>query len=81
MNKLLITAAAAAVFMINGPVMAAVEAPEDNNLDIDASSTAERALKGETAQNILNRIACQDKEPGDKVKDSTDGTTHTCPEV
>ncbi|MBL78675.1 MAG: hypothetical protein CMH70_01220 [Nitrosomonadaceae bacterium] len=83
MNKLLITIAAAVVFMVNGPVMAATSSGggEDDNLDIDASSTAERALKGETAQNILNRIACLDKEPGDKVKDSTDGTTHTCPEV
>tara|TARA_Y100001936_G_C16091385_1_gene686509 strand:+ start:6851 stop:7081 length:231 start_codon:yes stop_codon:yes gene_type:complete len=76
MNKLLI--AAAAVFMINGPVMAS-GGGEDDNLDIDASSTAERALKGETAQAILNRIACADKDSGDQVKDSTDGTTHTCP--
>ena len=76
MNKLLITAAALAVFMINSPAMAS---GSDDNLDIDSMSTAERALAGETAQAILNRMACADKESGDKVKDSTDGTTHTCP--
>jgi hypothetical protein len=76
MNKLLITAAALAAFMINSPAMAS---GADDNLDLDSMSTAERALAGETAQAILNRIACADKESGEKVKDSTDGTTHTCP--
>ena len=76
MNKLLITAAALAAFMINSPAMAS---GSDDNLDIDSMSTAERALAGETAQAILNRMACADKESGDKIKDSTDGTTHTCP--
>ncbi|MBT3887668.1 MAG: hypothetical protein HOF66_00100 [Nitrosomonadaceae bacterium] len=76
MNKLLITAAALAVFMINSPAMAS---GSEDNLDLDSMSTAERALAGETAQAILNRMACADKESGDKIKDSTDGTTHTCP--
>ena len=76
MNKLLITAAALAVFMINSPAMAS---GSEDNLDLDSMSTAERALAGETAQAILNRMACADKESGEKVKDSTDGTTHTCP--
>ncbi|MDC0576112.1 hypothetical protein OAO51_05370 [Nitrosomonadaceae bacterium] len=76
MNKLLITAAALAAFMINSPAMAS---GADDNLDLDSMSTAERALAGETAQAILNRMACADKESGEKVKDSTDGTTHTCP--
>ena len=62
--------------MINSPAMAS---GSDDNLDIDSMSTAERALAGETAQAILNRMACADKESGDKIKDSTDGTTHTCP--
>jgi len=76
MNKLLITAAALAVFMINSPAMAA----SDNDLtDLDSMSTAERALMGETAQAILNRMACADKDKGDKIKDSTDGKTHICP--
>lgn len=76
MNKLLLAAAAVAVFMINSPAMA-----EDNDdlLDIDKKSTAERALEGKTAQAILNEMACKDKDSGDQVKDSTDGTTHTCP--
>ena len=76
MNKLLITAAALAVFMINSPAMAS---GSEDNLDLDSMSTAERALAGETAQAILNRMACAEKESGDKIKDSTDGTTHTCP--
>ena len=76
MNKLLITAAALAVFMINSPAMAA----SDNDLtDLDSMSTAERALMGETAQAILNRMACAEKDKGDKIKDSTDGKTYTCP--
>jgi len=75
MNKLLLTAAAVAAFMINAPAMAG----SNDNLDLDKMSTAERALKGKTAQSILNEIDCKDKESGDKIKDSTDGTTHTCP--
>jgi hypothetical protein len=74
MNKLLLTAAAVAVLMINAPAMAS-----NDNLDLDKMSTAERALKGKTAQSILNEMDCKDKESGDKIKDSTDGTTHTCP--
>jgi len=73
MNKLLLTAAAVAVLMINAPAMA------NDNLDIDKMSTAERALTDKSAQSILNEMDCKDKESGDKIKDSTDGTTHTCP--
>ena len=76
MNKLLLTAAAVAVFMINSPAMAGENAELQ---DLDKMSTAERALKGKTAQSILNEMDCKDKESGDKIKDSTDGTTHTCP--
>ena len=75
MNKLLLTAAAVAVFMINSPAMAG----DNELLDLDKKSTAERALEGKTAQAILNEMACKDKDSGDQVKDSTDGTTHTCP--
>ena len=75
MNKLLLTAAAVAVFMINSPAMAG----DNELLDLDKMSTAERALQGKTAQAILNEMACKDKDSGDQVKDSTDGTTHTCP--
>lgn len=78
MNKLLLTAAAVAVFMINSPAMAGEPAGNDL-LDIDKKSTAERALEGKTAQEILNEMACKDKDSGAQVKDSTDGTMHTCP--
>ena len=75
MNKLLLTAAAVAVFMINSPVMAG----DNELLDLDKKSTAERAMEGKSAQAILNEMACKDKDSGAQVKDSTDGTTHTCP--
>lgn len=75
MNKLLLAAAAVAVLMINTPAMAG----DNELLDLDKKSTAERALEGKTAQAILNEMACKDKDSGDQVKDSTDGTTHTCP--
>lgn len=78
MNKLLLTAAAVAVFMINSPAMAG-ESTNDELQDLDKMSTAERALKGKTAQSILNEMACKDKNSGDQVKDATDGTMHTCP--
>lgn len=80
MNKLLLTAAAVAVFMINSPAMAGDSGDSASDLlDIDKKSTAERALEGKTAQAILNEMACKDKDSGDQVKDSTDGTMHTCP--
>ena len=75
MNKLLLTAAAVAVFMVNSPAIAG----ENELLDIDKKSTAERALEGKTAQEILNEINCKDKDSGAQIKDETDGTTHTCP--
>ena len=74
MNKLLLTAAAVAVLIINSPTMAS-----NDNLDLDKMSTAERALTDKSAQSILNEMDCKNKESGDKIKDSTDGTTHTCP--
>ena len=76
MNKLLLTAAAVAVFMINSPAMAGENAELQ---DLDKMSTAERALKDKPAQQILNEMDCKDKDSGAQVKDSTDGTTHTCP--
>ena len=80
MNKLLLTAAAVAVFMINSPAMAGENAGVNADLqDLDKMSTAERALQDKSAQSILNEMACKDKDSGDQVKDSTDGTMHTCP--
>ena len=65
MNKLMI-AATVALFMVNTTVSY-------------GESTAEMALKQKSAQLILNEMACKDKDSGDQVKDSTDGTMHTCP--
>ena len=77
MTKLLLTTAAVAVFMFNSPAMASSDNAELQ--DLDKMSTAERALKDKSAQSILNEIDCKDKESGDQIKDSTDGTMHTCP--
>jgi len=76
MNKLLLTAVAVAVFMINSPAMAGDNADLQ---DLDKMSTAERALQDKSAQSILNEMDCKDKDSGDQIKDSTDGTMHTCP--
>ena len=73
MNKLLL-AAAVALFMINSPAIG------DEFEGSEGQSIAEATLKGKQAQEILNEMACKDKEPGDQVKDSTDGTMHTCAE-
>lgn len=78
MNKLLLTAASVAVFLLNSPAMAG-EPPENELLDIDKKSTAERALEGKTAQEILNEMNCKDKDSGTQIKDETDGSMHTCP--
>ncbi len=72
MNKLLL-AAAVALFMINSTAIG--EEFEGS----EGASIAEATLKGKQAQEILNEMACKDKEPGDQIKDSTDGTMHTCP--
>jgi len=79
MNRLLLTAAAVAVFMINSPAMAGEPPAASDLLDIDKKSTAERSLEDKSAQAILNEMACKDKDSGAQVKDATDGTMHTCP--
>lgn len=71
MNKLLL-AAAVALFMINSTAIG--EEFEGS----EGASIAEATLKGKQAQEILNEMACRDKEPGDQVKDQTDGSMHTC---
>ena len=71
MNKLLLVAAVS-LFMINSTAIG--EEFEGSG----GASIAEATLKGKQAQEILNEMACKDKEPGDQVKDSTDGTMHTC---
>ena len=65
MNKFLI-AAIASVFLFSASVSM-------------ASGNLESALPFVSAQDILNKIACEGKKAGDKIKDRTDGEMVTCP--
>ena len=65
MNKLVI-AAFASVFLFGSSVTM-------------ASGNLESALPFVSAQDILNKIACEGKKAGDKIKDRTDGEMVTCP--
>ena len=65
MNKFLI-AAFASVFLLGSSVTM-------------ASGNLESALPFVSAQDILNKIACEGKKAGDKIKDRTDGEMVTCP--
>mgnify|MGYP003563906161 FL=1 len=65
MNKFLI-AAFASVFLFGSSVTM-------------ASGNLEYALPLVSAQDILNKIACEGKKAGDKIKDRTDGEMVTCP--
>ena len=75
MNKLLLNTAAVALFMINSTAIS-----EDFEGAGD-TSIAEAALKAKPAQQILNEMACKDKEAGTQVKDQTDSTMYTCREA
>ncbi len=44
-----------------------------------ASGNKESALPPLSAQDILNKMACEGKKAGDKIKDRTDGEMVTCP--
>ncbi len=44
-----------------------------------ASGNKESALPPVSAQDLLNRIACEGKKAGDKIRDRTDGEMVTCP--
>ena len=44
-----------------------------------ASGNKESALPPVSAQDILNKIACEGKKAGEKIKDRTDGEMVTCP--
>ena len=44
-----------------------------------ASGNLESSLPFMSAQDILNKIACEGKKAGDKIKDRTDGEMVTCP--
>ena len=65
MNKFLI-AAFASVFLFGSSVTM-------------ASGNLESALPFVSAQDILNKIACEGKKAGDKIEDRTDGEMVTCP--
>ncbi|MBP6367629.1 MAG: hypothetical protein KA343_10040 [Nitrosomonas sp.] len=65
MNKFLI-AAFASVFLLGSSVTM-------------ASGNLESSLPFMSAQDILNKIACEGKKAGDKIKDRTDGEMVTCP--
>lgn len=65
MNKFLI-AAVASIFLLGSSVTF-------------ASGNKESALPYMSAQDILNKMACEGKKAGDKIKDRTDGEMVTCP--
>jgi hypothetical protein len=44
-----------------------------------ASGNLESALTPVSAQDILNKMACEGKKAGDKIKDRIDGEMVTCP--
>lgn len=44
-----------------------------------ASGNLTSTLPPVSAQDILNRMACADKEDGEKIKDRIDGKMVTCP--
>ncbi|SFE25961.1 hypothetical protein [Nitrosomonas sp. Nm166] len=44
-----------------------------------ASGNLESSLPPVSAQDILNKMACEGKKAGDKIKDRIDGEMVTCP--
>ena len=44
-----------------------------------ASGNKESSLPPESAQDILNKMACEGKKEGEKIKDRVDGEMVTCP--
>ncbi len=66
MNKFLITVFFASVFLLGSSVTF-------------ASGNKESALPPVSAQDILNRMACEGKKDGEKIKDRVDGEMVTCP--
>lgn len=69
MNKLVLFTTAVALFMINSFAISGSS----------GESTAEKAVNAKPAQEILNKMACKNKKPGEQVKDQTDGKMITCP--
>jgi len=69
MNKLVFFITAMALFTINSFAISGSS----------GESTAEKAVNAEAAQEILNKMACKNKEPGEQAKDQTSGKMITCP--
>lgn len=44
-----------------------------------ASGNKESALPPVSAQDILNKLSCEGKKDGEKIRDRTDGEMVTCP--
>jgi len=65
MNKFLI-AVAASVFLLGSSATM-------------ASGNLESSLPPMSAQDILNKMACEGKKAGEKIKDRIDGQMVTCP--
>ena len=65
MNKILLTVTAS-VFLLGSTATF-------------ASGNKESALPPVSAQDLLNKIACEGKKAGEKIKDRTDGEMVTCP--
>ena len=68
MNKLVLLTTAVALFMINSFAISGSS----------GESTAEKAANAKPAQEILNKMACKNKKPGEQVKDQTSGKMITC---
>ena len=69
MNKLVYFTTTVALFMIHSYAISGSS----------GESTAEKAVNAKPAQEILNKMACKNKEPGEQVKDQTSGKMITCP--
>jgi len=69
MKKLAYFTTAIALFMINSFAISGSS----------GESTAEKAVNAKPAQEILNKMACKNKDPGEQIKDQTSGKMFTCP--
>jgi hypothetical protein len=65
MNKLLIAVIASAFLLGSSAVM--------------ASGNKESKMPPMSAQDILNKMSCEGKKDGEKIRDRTDGEMVTCP--
>ena len=68
MKKLVLLTTTVALFMMNSLAISGSS----------GESTAEKAANAKPAQEILNKMACKNKKPGEQVKDQTNGKMITC---